>query len=260
MRAKKGKVWVRRAASLLLAVVVSIGALTPPAYADSWSSALSSLDGLHDSFTALEAVVKAEKAQITALNKTNNDQLSRINAGISSIDKTKISQLQSAADAAAKKYAPLLDEYTSLGKQAAAARKIKDKKKADLLDLKRNKMKPEVEAAKQEIKVKKDALTAARKQAAAKKKTVQDALLPVKTLKQQMAAENKLISAANKNKSAAEKLYRAAVKQGNAITAAAEMAVMYTELGKVHSSQQKLKSCADKITAALKTAQAKLPK
>ncbi|GGA28161.1 hypothetical protein [Paenibacillus physcomitrellae] len=260
MRIKKGLGWSRGLISVLLAMVLGLGALTPAAYADSWNSALSTLDGLHDSYTALESVVKAEKAQITAINKTNNDQLSRINAGIQAIDKTKIGQLQNTADAASKKYAPLLAEYSALGKQAAAARKSKDKKAADLLDLKRNKLKPSVDAAKQEIKTKKDALAAAKKQAAAKKKGVQDALLPVKTLKQQMTAENKLVTEANRRKSTAEKLYRTAVKQGNAIAAAAEMAVMYSELGKVHTSQVKLRTYADKITASLKTAQAKLPK
>ncbi|WP_138494229.1 hypothetical protein [Paenibacillus pinistramenti] len=252
--------WRKRFVSLLLAAAVGLGFVTPRAYADSWGSALSSLDAVHDSFSALEAIVKAEKAEITAINKKNNTQLSQINASIQVIDKTKIDQLKSAAEAAAKKYAPLLEEYASLGKQSAAARKNKDKKTADLLDLKRNKLKASVDAAKLEIKTKKEALASARKLAAAKKKTVQDALLPVKTLKQQITAENKLVSAASKNITAADKLYRAAVKQGNAVTAAAEMTLMYSELGKIHASQKKIRTWADKITATLNAAQAKLPK
>jgi predicted nucleic acid-binding Zn-ribbon protein len=257
----RGTNWGRVLVVWAVALVLGLGAVTPPAaHADSWDSALSSMDALHDGYTAMEAIIKAEKSEITALNQKNNAQLTRMNTSIQAIDKAKVDQLKSTADAAVKKYAPLLAEYTSLGKQATEARKNKDKKTADLLDLKRNKLKPSVDAAKLEIKNKKDALSAARTQATAKKKVVQDALLPVKTLKQQITAENKLISSANKNKSAAEKLYRSAVKQGNAVAAAAELTIMYNELGKVHTSQQKIKTWATQITSTLSAAQAKLPK
>ena len=244
--------------SLILCLVSGSG-LSGKAYADNWDAALSSLDRLHDSYTALETVVKLEKDQTTILHKKNASDLSTLNEKIKAIDKTRNDGLKADTDHAAKKYAPLLSEYTDLGKKATAARKSHNLKDADLYDLKRNKLKPSVDAAKLEIKHKRDASSAALKQTAAKVKLVKDALQPVQVLKQQITAENKVITATNSRKVAAEKLYRSAIKQGNAVTASAEMAIMYAELGKVHASQQKIKGWEDSIARAQATAKSKLP-
>ncbi|MMZ71084.1 hypothetical protein D1872_343220 [compost metagenome] len=67
-----------------------------------------------------------------------------------------------------------------------------------------------------------------------------------------------MISRTNKNKSAAEKLYRAAVKKGNAVMAAAQMTIMYAEMGKVNQSQKKIQTWEKQIGSCLAAAEAKL--
>ncbi|WP_223069772.1 hypothetical protein [Paenibacillus caui] len=229
-------------------------------FGSGWNNALSSIDGLYDSFTALESIIRLEKQEIQALRSKNNDQLKALNAKIKMIDKAKIDRLKLEAEQAQKKNAPLLKEYAALGKQAAEARKRKDKKAADLLDLKRNKLKASVEAARLENRLKNEALSEAKKQATAKAKVVKDALAPVQTLKKQITAENKKITSANKSMTAAGKRYRAAVKQGNAIAAAAEMTLMYGELGHIHASLKNIYGWEGQIASMLRAAEAKLPK
>lgn len=259
-----GNIFRRRRAVLFFSAACLLSLLFGPfastASADSWNAALTSVDRIYDGKTALETLIKLEKQETQALRKRNDEDLKAINAAVKNIDKGKIDQLKAAADQAVAKHTPLLNEYTNLGKQITAAKKNKDKKTADLLELKRGKLKPAQEAARLEIKNKKAALTAAKQAAAAKAKLVKDALAPVTVSRKQITEENKLIAAANKKRSAADKLYKAAVKQGNAITAATQIALIYNELGKIHASQQKIRNWEKQVTAALNTARAKLPK
>ncbi|MCA1295360.1 hypothetical protein LBW89_20335 [Paenibacillus sp. alder61] len=242
---------------LLTAVMPVVGMST--ARADGWEEALLTVDTLHDSFSALESLIKLEKLDTQTLRKQNNDRLKAIQTKIKNIDKGKLEQFKASYDQALKKHAPSLEQYKTLTKQAAAARKTKDAKKAALLDLKRNNLKPAVDAAKLDIANRKSALTTAKKQAAAKAKEIRTSLASIQPLKKQIAAENKLINRTNKNKSAAEKLYRAAIKKGNAVMAAAQMTIMYAELGKVNQSQKKIHAWEKQIEGYLKAAESKLP-
>lgn len=248
------------AISCCLMLILLLGFLPGKAEAGSWDTALNTVDGLYDSVSAMDSVIKLEKQNTQVLRKSNDAVQKAINESVKNIDKSKLTELKAAADQAEKKYAPLLADYANLGKQITAAKKNKDKKTADLLDLKRNRLKPSVDAAKLEIKNKKAALSAAKQAAAAKTKLVKDALAPVTVLRKQITEENKLIAASNKSRAVADKLYKSAVKQGNAVTAAAELTIIYGELGKVHSSQQKIYSWEKQITSVLTSAKAKLPK
>ncbi len=245
---------------LVLAVAFSFPfAGRAAAAGDGWTAALSSIEMLYDGYTALETANKIEKQGIQSLRKDSEARLHTLNAAIKTIDKAKVDRLTADAAAVRSKHAALLKQYSDLGKQAAEARKRKDKKNADVLDLKRNKLKPSVDAAKSEIKHAKEALASAKKQAAAKAKTIRDALAPVTALKKQVTAENKSIAAYNQTRAASYKRYRAAVKSGAAITAAAELTLMYTQLDKIHVSQQRIYGWEKQILAAVQAAAAKLP-
>ncbi|MNB83894.1 hypothetical protein D3C75_307360 [compost metagenome] len=245
------------------ALLAALPGLAVPAHAAAFepefAAAIGSIDQLYDGYTALETAIKLQKSQIQELRSRNDDRQKSIAAKVKLIDKAKIEQLNSASVQVSGKHAALLQQYSDLGKRAAAARKSKDKKSADLLDLQRNKLKPSVEAARLEIKNAKEALAAAKKSASAKAKLVTDALVPVQNLRKQVTAENKKIAAANRTRTAAGKRYRLAVKQGAAITAATEMALMYNELGKINACWKTIYGYEKQIAAALSTAEAKLP-
>ncbi|MGG4090899.1 hypothetical protein [Paenibacillus lautus] len=270
------KIWIREMIVLLqrrrtkwylnaLAVLVMCFLFVArPAYAEAsntgWDAALTSIDQLYDNFSALELANKQDKQQIQVLRKQNNDKLKEINSKVQLIDKEKLDKLKTEADQTQKKYAPILAEYTDLGKKATEARKRKDRKSALLYDLKRNRIKGAVNTARQEIKLKKDALTAAKKQAAAKAKIVKDALLPVQTLKKQITAENKKITDFNKNKNEVNKRYKAAVKEGDAVKAAAELKRIVDDANQIHALQKKIFEWEGNIRSTIHVADAKLSK
>ncbi|MBJ6360718.1 hypothetical protein ACFOQM_05280 [Paenibacillus sp. GCM10012307] len=231
---------------------------TGAAAGDSWGQALSSLDSLYDSFIKLESEVKLDKQNIQALKTQNNEQLKSVNEKLRTIGKAQIGRLQETVDLTVKKHGPLLVQYAELGSQLAEATKRKDQKAAALLKLKHSRLKSPVEAAKAEIKQKKQLLAAARKQATAQVRDIKDTLGPVHNLKGQTSEENKLAIEAGRRLSEASKRHRSAIKEGDAVSAAAELAAMYAELGKIHASQQRILSYEKQSVKLLATAVHKL--
>lgn len=256
----KRRTSVRLALLAALLLSVMLGGTSQAKAASSWEAAFNGIDAIYDGLTAVQAVVKQESAEITALRKKNNEALSALNAKVKAIDQATVTRLTQETEALQRKHAPLLEQYAALGKQVAAAKKRKDKKATDLLELKRNQMKPAATKASAEIKAKKDALAAAKKSKAAKAKVVKDALAPVQTLKKQITAENKSVAAARKHLSAADKRYKASVKRGDAITAALELKTVYDQTKAVHNSLTKVYEWEKKIAQTVSAAAAKLPK
>jgi predicted nucleic acid-binding Zn-ribbon protein len=254
--------WRKSVRLLLFAVIASSLVLCvnrPANAAGSWDAALDGIDVVYDGLTVVQTLVKQESAEISALRKKNNDALSALNAKIKAIDQTAVTRLTQESESLQRKHASLLEQYASLGKQVTAAKKRKDKKSADLLELKRNQLKPSALAAAAEIKAKKEALAAAKKTKAAKAKVVKDALIPVQTLKKQITAENKSVAAARKHLSAADKRYKASVKRGDAIVAALELKTVYDQTQAIHASLTKVYDWEKKIAQALSLASTKLP-
>ncbi|WP_435923988.1 hypothetical protein [Paenibacillus sp. DYY-L-2] len=247
--------------SAFLCLVLFIAGTTPAQASDSgWGEEeIANIEQLYDSSDSLESVNTQVKQQIQSLRKQNNEKLKSIQAQIRLIDKTKLDQLKLLSDQTQKKYAPLLAEYTELGKKAAEARKRKDKKAALIFDLKRNRIKASVTLARQEIKSKKDALAAAKSQASAKAKPAKEALKEVTPLKQQITAENKRVSASNKAKSAAQQRYKEAVKKGDATAVAEELGGIVGTLSEIQASQKRICAWEQSIANILKSAEAKLP-
>ncbi|OMD43433.1 hypothetical protein [Paenibacillus odorifer] len=251
--------YFKRFVQFILVVALLISNLPMAAAGTDWDSALNDINGLHGNYTSLQAALKSDSSKIQILRKQNNETLKSIHTVIESTDKALLSRLSSEATTVQKKHAPLLEQYSTLSKQSAAAKKAKDFKTATLLDLRRNKLKAAVTIARTEIKAKTDALATARKQTATKLKPIKDALAPITALKKQITDENKNIVAAQKVRSEADKHYKSAVKQGDAITAATELRASYDQMIRVHAMQQNIYSWEQKIALALRAAESKLP-
>lgn len=255
---RRSRRWTAVMAALL--AILLIMPMQAQAAEGGWNGALTQIEQLHSGFTMLEAGIKLGGAEIRALRKENNNALKAVHTQIQAIDQGEIKRLTAVLKQAEEKHAPLLKEYTELGKQATVARKAKDAKQVLLLDLKRNKLKASATAARADIKLKRDALAAAKKQAVAKAKLVKDTLIPVQTLKKEIAAVNKSVSAAEKIRSDANKRYKAAIKQGDATVVMTEMQVVYNQMVKIRDSQSKLYRSEEQIAALIRTAESKLPK
>lgn len=259
---KHGKAQTRIVSGLagLLVVFTLLTGYAPQAAAADWDTALDEIHALYSDYTGLQETLKSESSRTQALRKQNNTDLAAINKQLQSTDLELLNKLKSEAEAVQRKHAPLLTQYSTLGKQAAEARKANNLKSATVLDIKRNKLKAAADAAKSEVKVKTAALAKVRAATAAKVKPAKDALLPSAALKKQITAENKKVSAAQTVRSEADKSYKAAVKNGDAVAAAAAMKKSYAKMGEIRTMGQQIYSWEKQITAILRTAEAKLPK
>lgn len=250
-------------AAICLVLLVLLSPITgaSPSYAAdiSWDEAITSIDKLHDLSQSLESSNKAEKQQIQLLRKENNERLRSLNTQVKLIDKAKLDRLKAEADSTSQKRAPLLAEYTALGKKASEARKSKDSKAALLYDLQRNRIKSEAAYARQSIKQKQETYSSAKKQTTEKAKLVKEALTAIPATKKQVTAENQRITTLNKTKGEANKRYKTAVKQGNAPAAKAELAIMVDLLKQIQISMQKIMNQEKSIAAMLSSAEARLP-
>ncbi|WP_157283051.1 hypothetical protein [Paenibacillus assamensis] len=224
-----------------------------------WEAALSTVEQLHDSLSALELANQLDKQKIQLLRKQNNEKRKEVDRKIKLIDKVKLDHLQSEAERSQKQHAPLLAKYTEFGKKASEAKKRKDKKSALRYDLERNRIKASVSAARHEIKQKKDTLTAAKKLAYTKAKQVRESLEPIQTIKKQITAENKKITDIHsKNKSEANKRYRSAIKQGDAVSAAIELNLIVAELTRIHAALNKIYKWEGNVRNLIQAAEVKL--
>lgn len=251
---------IRKFTGLLLILALLAGNTPRVDAASDWDEALEQINGLYSSYIGLQESVKTENKRNQELRKQNTSDLAAINARLQATDQSQLSRLKTEAEATKKKHAALLEQYSALGKQATAARKAGSLQSAAALDLKRNKLKTAATAAKAEIKTKNIALTAAKSAAAAKNKPAKDALSPVSGLRKQLTAGNKQLSEIQTGRSDADKRYKAAVKAGDAVTAAAAMKVSCARMTEIRTLLQQHYILEQKISAALRQAEAKLPK
>lgn len=224
-----------------------------------WEASYSALGGLHDLLAAADLAIRDNREQYLSLRKRNTELQRDIYARIKLIDKTKLERLYSEAEQTKRKHAPLLEEYARLSKQGAEARKQKNRKQALMADMKRNRIKGAVEAARLEIKKKQAAAAAAKKEAIAKSKSVREAMVPIQSLRKKITSENKRIAELNKSRTAVNKRYKAAVKNGDAVGAAVGMKTMVDQLQQIVTSRKSILSWEREVQQVLKSAEAKMP-
>ncbi|AIQ68362.1 hypothetical protein [Paenibacillus graminis] len=244
---------------LIFLMVLTVHVPLASAAAD-WDSALEQIHTLYSDYTGLQTALKSESARTQTLRKQNNADLKAINLKLKAVDAGLLNRLKTEAEALKKKHAPLLEEYTSLSKQISAARKAGNLKAAALLEIKRNKLKAAAASARSEVKAKNTAYAEARALTAAKLKPAKDALAPISSLKKQITAQNKAASTVQTERTEADRRYKAAITSGDAVAAAAAMKWSYARMGELRTFGQQSYVWEQKITLALRAAEAKLPK
>ncbi|WP_189023554.1 hypothetical protein [Paenibacillus albidus] len=252
--------WKVISVMILLSFFIGIPLQSGAAAAADWDAALDTIHNLYGSYSTLQDTLKEDTLKIQTLRKQNNAELKAIKAQLQAVDQALLTRLKTAADTIRKKHAPLLEQYTALGQQATAARKAKDIKRATMLDLKRNKLKTAAAAARAEVKKAAEALAAARKLTAGKIQPAKNALTGIPALKKQIKESGKELSTAQKIRSEADKGYKAGVKQGDAVSAAAQLKLSFSQMGLIHNLQQKIYDWEKRIAVSLGTAKSKLPK
>ncbi|RCX18208.1 hypothetical protein DFP94_107163 [Fontibacillus phaseoli] len=197
-------------------------------------------------------------SKTSGLHYDNEARLTAARKEIKEIDGDKIRRLDEQVKSAKSKYQPLFDSYSSISKQASAAKKLKDKTLSKLLQTQADGLKTASTLARQDIRNKESALQAAKKEKTRKAKEIRKILgesdlhkSKIKAEKSAMASTNKLISTEWSN-------FKAAVKKSEADRTTDTLTRLHTLSSQALKNKQNIYNLEVKISASAKNAEDKL--
>lgn len=206
----------------------------------------------------LQSEDTALQGKISELHYSNEARLTAARKKIKEIDADKIRKLDDQVKAAKSKYQPLFNSYSSVSKQAAAAKKLKDKTLYKLLQTQADGLKVAVTLAKQDIKNKESSLKTAKSEKTNKAAEIRKILNETDPQKTKIKSEKSSISASNKSISTEWSNFKAAVKKSDAGRTSDTLARLYTLSSQVLKNKQNIYSLEQKISASIKKAEDKL--
>lgn len=262
----------------LAAVVVALGLLLHPAY--------STAANLELSATAKKALVATmDKAtrdtaarirafdgefrdsqqeelrletSIKALRTANSQTEAKLRQNIRNIDHAKIQQLEQQLLQTKARYKPLFDSYTALNKQIAAVQKLKNKELSKMLRTQADILQVVVQAARQDIRNKNQALGEAKTIKNRKMAELRKALDGIKPLQEQIKTQKSAVSDANKRKSAAWKSLNEQIKKQDAPKVAAGFSTLAGISGQIVGHKREAERLELRISQLLRDANKRL--
>ncbi|MDQ0171719.1 hypothetical protein [Paenibacillus tundrae] len=170
-----------------------------------------------------------------ALHTSNMTELKRLQASIRQTDEKKISSLTHSLKRAQARYEPLFALYTAVNKQLDAARATKNKEWTAVVRAQADTLKPAVQLAREEIRLKKNELAEARKRKNTEIKRLRSMLSGADSVKRQIQTAKKQVSLTKERYSNALKQFKQSLKQ--------------TQPSRVLSSLNQLVSATEKWTS-----------
>lgn len=178
--------------------------------------------------------------QISTLHYENEAQVAAVRKQIKEIDAVSISRLEQQVQTAKTKYQPLFDSYSSLNKQVASAKKLKDKTLYKLLSSQADVLKAGVTLARQDIKKKEAALAAAKKTKTEKAKKARSTLSEIDPVKSKIKAEKSSLSGQVKLLSTEWTNFKSAIKKGDSSRASDALARLLTLCTSINKNKQNI--------------------
>jgi|GEM_PF-972235 len=210
----------------------------------------------YDTFKAERKETVGWDDKIAALRYANEAKASEVRRRISDLDKDKIRNLEEQLNAAKRKYQPLFDSYTTLNKQIAAAKKLKDKTLSKMLQTQANSMKLLVNIGRQDIKLKQAALTAAKKERSGQAAKVRSVLSGIEPYKSKIKSDKSAISTPNKLLNTEWKNFKAAVKSQDPSRTSDTLARMLTLSGQILAKKKSIFQHEQRIETIIRQANA----
>ncbi|KOP68848.1 hypothetical protein AMS62_29075 [Bacillus sp. FJAT-18019] len=196
--------------------------------------------------------------RISALHYANEAKISEVRKRIKDIDKDKIRRLEEQLQTAKAKSQPLFDSYTRLNKQITAAKQLKDKTLSKMLQSQANGMKIVVTLARQDIRNKQAALTAAKKDKSAKAAKIRSILSDIDPYKSKIKGDKSAISTPNKLLSTEWKNFKAAVKANDAVRTSDILKKLLTLSSQILTKKKSIYNYEQKIESIIARAQNQL--
>ncbi|MFC4811456.1 hypothetical protein [Paenibacillus sp. GCM10023250] len=219
-------------------------------------------DKLNAQYLALQSYQGQETSldeRYKSLHASNGQLLDAVNKRIKAIDAEKLARLANEANAAREKYKPLFALYTSLNKQIADARKLKLKELTAVLSRQAGTVKIAVQLAREEIRMRDDALKTAKASTAKTVKALKTKLAAIDPLHAQTKTAQSAVSGMKKNIPGVVKTMNACVKSGSfAGTLEALNALVSSSKGIV-DYKTRIVGYENSVTAVIKGVNAQIP-
>lgn len=197
--------------------------------------------------------------EIDSLHRANEAKQLAVKTGLKQFQAQKVDKLAKEAEEAKNRFKPLFAMQSSLNKQLAAARKQKNKALAEVLEAQLGAVKLSAALAREEIRMKNEALTKARK-ASSKTSNAVRAVLEEAALEQaRMRTEKKGATAAGKDITAEGKRLNAALRSKDAAETLRSLASLATLSSQLVSHKTRISKSEQKISAILERASSLLP-
>ncbi|AZK45242.1 hypothetical protein [Paenibacillus lentus] len=207
----------------------------------------------------LQKKINAQDTKTTSLRLSNETQLNKVRKQITNLDADKILKLDNQAKAARSKLQPLLDLHSSLNKQAAAVKALKDKSLYKALKQKADAMKPAINLARLHIRNRNAELKTAKSERTRKTKEIRAVLSQIDAIKIKLKAERSAISSKNKSISTEWKNFKTALKNKDAGRAEDTLNRLGNLSKQILTHKQNMYGLEAQISAIIKKASARLP-
>lgn len=196
--------------------------------------------------------------QISTLHYENEAQVTAVRKQIKEIDAGSITKLEQQVKDAKTKYQPLFDSYSSLNNQVTAVKRLKDKTLYKLLSSQVDVLKTAVTFARQDIKKKETALSAAKKVKTEKAKKVRNILSEIAPVKSKIKAEKSTISGQVKLLSTEWANFKSAIKKSDSSRASDALARLLTLCTSINKNKQNIYNMEVSINDIIKRSKTSL--
>lgn len=227
--------------------------------ADQAGKSATQLRKQYNEFKSNRARMLSLDDRISALRYSNESKASSVRKAITNIDANKISQLDDQVRKAKAKYQPLYTAYTSLNRQVATAKKLKDKSLYKVLKSQADGMKTVVGITRQSVRTKEAALKTAKTARSRKQKQIRNVLGEINSFKTNIKAEKSAISTPNKQLSTEWSNFKAAVKKNDPDRARDTLARLLTLSSQINTKKQNIYNYEMKISSIIQRANGMLP-
>lgn len=153
--------------------------------------------------------------QYKTLHSNNGKALDALNKRIKLVDAEKLKRMTNELAAQRGRYKPLFDQYTAINKNVSNARSLKLKPLVSLLSGQAEMLKPAVQLARADIRIREQALSEAKAATAKKIKALKASLAPIDSLRAQSKNALSSVSGMKKGIPGTVKTLNACVKSGS---------------------------------------------
>ncbi|NMI04609.1 hypothetical protein HF638_11505 [Paenibacillus sp. SZ31] len=191
---------------------------------------------------------QAWEQKIKTLHATNTAELERLRVEIRQTDDAKIAALAEKVKQTQARYEPLFTLYSSVNRQLDAAKAIKNKEWSAAIRTQADTLRPVVQLAREDIRIKKKELAEARKRKTAEVKRLRVMLTGADPVKKQIQTAKKQVSLAKERYSNALQQFKQSTKQGQTSRVLSSLNVLASATEKWAGSKQNIHTLEQKVS------------